>query len=380
MAEETILIVEDTPVSLKLSAVVLRAEGYKVHIASTAEQALMALKTVRPDLVLLDIRLPGMSGLDFTRQLKQDPLLKGVIVVALTSLNTASDEQRAREAGCDGYLTKPIDTRTLADSVRQFLDHGGATQVLGADSGPESQRAVRLAFPDPLVEDLRLLFIAGGAAESTRLMLTPWSQIDETRVGHRLLQWISTAGVLGLAAIAKSAREAEALLRDPDTTAAQGGVALARLSRSFEDAAAANPAPTLPAGLLEQLSGKRVALVGLAEAEADLLCAALERAGARPRLFDGTETSSSETLSGCPVAFVHLRPETLELPWFQPEFEPPPGMVVLFIGQRQYILSLDPVVLARASDCLIDFWQPEEALLRLHLVLSPASIPAAAAA
>src|SRR5271165_2352374 len=170
MAEETILIVEDTPVSLKLSAVVLRSEGYKVHVASTAEQALMTLKTVRPDMILVDIRLPGISGLELTSLVKQDPLQKDVIVIALTSLNTPADEQRARDAGCDGYLTKPIDTRSLADSVRHFLDHG-VSHVVGMDTGPSIRPEAGLALPELLLQDLRLTFLTEGVLESSRLQV-----------------------------------------------------------------------------------------------------------------------------------------------------------------------------------------------------------------
>jgi len=84
VAGETILVVEDSAVSLKLTAALLRTEGYRVHIASTAEQALSTLRTLRPDLMLVDLQLPGMSGLELTRCVKQDESLQKMIVVALT--------------------------------------------------------------------------------------------------------------------------------------------------------------------------------------------------------------------------------------------------------------------------------------------------------
>src|ERR1700683_5069682 len=123
MAGETILIVEDVPESLKITAGVLRGAGYKVQIASTAEQALSTLRTLLPQLILVDFMLPGMSGLELTARIKQDARLRKTIVVALTGCTTPGDEEKARDAGCDGYLAKPIEGRTLAVRIQQFLNH-----------------------------------------------------------------------------------------------------------------------------------------------------------------------------------------------------------------------------------------------------------------
>src|SRR5450432_569073 len=106
MAGKTILIVEDSPVSLKLTASVLRAEGYRVQLASSAEQALSSLRSLKPDLILVDLMLPGMNGLELASRIKQDSRLHDVKVLALTACGMEGDEERARDAGCDGYLTK----------------------------------------------------------------------------------------------------------------------------------------------------------------------------------------------------------------------------------------------------------------------------------
>src|SRR5438874_4826923 len=121
MANETILIIEDAAVSLKLMATVLRSEGYRVHIASTAEQALMTLRTIRPDLILTDIQLPGIDGFELTRLIRADSRLKDIPVVALTASAAESDRQRAQDAGCSGYLLKPIDTRNFGAQIRQSM-------------------------------------------------------------------------------------------------------------------------------------------------------------------------------------------------------------------------------------------------------------------
>ena len=125
MPGETILVVEDSPVSLKLVAAVLRGEGYKIQIASTGEQAWSMLRFLKPQLMLIDLLLPGMGGLELASMIKQDPRLREITVVALTACASEGDEERALCAGCDGYLAKPIDGPTLALRVRDYLDcHG----------------------------------------------------------------------------------------------------------------------------------------------------------------------------------------------------------------------------------------------------------------
>jgi len=116
-----ILIVDDNPVNLKLATDVLEMEGYAVEKAVDAEQAQEMLKSATPDLILMDIELPGMDGLTLTRKLKADERLKDVPVVAMTAFAMKGDEQKALAAGCDGYITKPIDTRKLPQQVAAYL-------------------------------------------------------------------------------------------------------------------------------------------------------------------------------------------------------------------------------------------------------------------
>ena len=114
MANETILIVDDAPVSLKLTDLLLRKEGYQVHTTKDAEQALEMLHSLHPDLMLVDIQLPGMNGLELTRRIKQDSRTRDIVVVALTACAMKGDDDAAFKAGCDGYITKPVETLTLA--------------------------------------------------------------------------------------------------------------------------------------------------------------------------------------------------------------------------------------------------------------------------
>jgi CheY-like chemotaxis protein len=97
-------------------------EGYQVSTAADAEAALRVLETVTPALILMDIQLPGMDGLALTRMLKADPNRRDIIVIALTAYAMKGDAEKMRDAGCDGYVTKPIDTDELAALVRRTLD------------------------------------------------------------------------------------------------------------------------------------------------------------------------------------------------------------------------------------------------------------------
>ncbi len=118
---EPILIVDDNIDNLDLTQILLVGEGFEVQVAENAEQALKTLETYRPHLILMDIQLPGMDGLELTRRLRLDPAFRDVIIIALSAYAMKGDEDNARAAGCDGYVTKPINTRTFPDAVREYL-------------------------------------------------------------------------------------------------------------------------------------------------------------------------------------------------------------------------------------------------------------------
>lgn len=121
MANESILVVDDNAQNLKLARVMLRTEGYEVRTAVDAEEALELLAGYTPDLILMDIQLPGMDGLELTRRLKGDPARRKILVIALTAYAMKGDHERALAAGCDGYLAKPIDVETLSTTVGAML-------------------------------------------------------------------------------------------------------------------------------------------------------------------------------------------------------------------------------------------------------------------
>lgn len=128
----TILIVDDNPTNLKLVADVLECAGHSVLRARDAEEAQEILKRTTPELILMDIQMPGMDGLTLTRLLKARPAYRYIHIVALTSFAMKGDEEKAREAGCDGYITKPIDTRKLPVQVAEILQRGAPPETKGS--------------------------------------------------------------------------------------------------------------------------------------------------------------------------------------------------------------------------------------------------------
>lgn len=116
-----ILIVEDNEANQLLATAVLEREGYRVEVAGDAQEALQKLTGLLPNLILMDVQLPGVDGLSLTRRLKSDQRTAAIPVVALTALAMLGDRERTIDAGCAGYISKPIDTRTFGAEVRKFL-------------------------------------------------------------------------------------------------------------------------------------------------------------------------------------------------------------------------------------------------------------------
>ena len=116
-----ILVVDDNPTNLKLASNVLESGGYRIEKAANAEEALALIERCPPALILMDVALPGMDGLMLTRQLKADPSTRHIRIIALTAFAMKGDDQKALEAGCDGYISKPINTRTLSGQITEVL-------------------------------------------------------------------------------------------------------------------------------------------------------------------------------------------------------------------------------------------------------------------
>jgi len=121
MAREKILLVEDNAVNRRLAEFLLRSNGYQVIEAGSAQEAFECLQRDRPNLILMDIQLPGIDGLEVTRRLKENHDTRDIPVVAVTSYAMKGDRERALAAGCAGYITKPIDKATLLSEIAHIL-------------------------------------------------------------------------------------------------------------------------------------------------------------------------------------------------------------------------------------------------------------------
>ncbi len=187
-----ILVVDDNPTNLKLVSVVLEFEGYDVLKAVNAEEAQVVLGATLPDLILTDIALPGMDGLTLTRKLKAEERTRGIRIVALTAFAMKGDDQKALDAGCDGYITKPIDTRKLPDQVAGFLAR--------ASSQSRGSRMKSLVIEDHAV-DLKLADLVLSTASHDV------SAVEAAECDTHLLKPINTRKLSGqLTAVAEVGR------------------------------------------------------------------------------------------------------------------------------------------------------------------------------
>ena len=116
-----ILVVEDDPDNRRIVVRVLTSESYETFEAADGRSAIACARAEHPDLIIMDLAMPGMDGWEASRQLKNDPQTADIPIIALTAFAMRGDEERARDAGCDGYLSKPCRPQTIRDTVRQFL-------------------------------------------------------------------------------------------------------------------------------------------------------------------------------------------------------------------------------------------------------------------
>jgi len=127
MNNPTILVIEDNALNMKLVKSLLKIGNYTVLEAEDAETGIRLARERKPDLILMDIQLPGMDGLTATRILKEDTAVNGTPIIALTSHAMEGDEQKALNAGCAGYISKPIDTKSFLHTLRLFLERSQRT-------------------------------------------------------------------------------------------------------------------------------------------------------------------------------------------------------------------------------------------------------------
>jgi two-component system, cell cycle response regulator DivK len=373
-----ILVVDDAPVSLKLMRLLLTHEGYQVRTAERAEDALEMLSDYRPDLILADIQLPGMNGLEMTRQVKNNPKTSGIRVVALTACAMKDDREKAMLAGCEDYITKPIDTSTLASKVRELLAHGPAGR--GAQNGTRLVDGGEARVSGVAMKELQDNYLDEGIERVKQLLDSLNGGLDPVRAAWQLHEWTGSAGLLGYPEISGLTRRAEQVVRVDPPDLAHLRIVLSDLLLTFSELRDRRIAP-VPEYVSEAARGKRVALIGFNSERADEMCSTLERVKARPRLFEASDDPNSEAIRDCDLAIVHVRPETLECSWLQSGAAVPCLKRLVFAGDQRELAGLSADVRSRAVDFLVGRGDAEDVLLRLAFVFtrSAATAPAAPA-
>jgi DNA-binding response OmpR family regulator len=367
VANESILIVEDNQMNVQLVRALLSEEGYDLRSAGSAEEAISVLSTFKPGLILMDIQLPGQGGLDLTRQLRANPEMKSTTIVALTGYARKGDEENCVEAGCNGYIVKPIDVSTFPKIVRSYVEKSNR-------GTPEVQGDIR-----DLLRDMRNNFLVEVRTELTRF-LSEAQQPDENRLVRALHRWGGIAGTLGMARVTEVSRRLEAFVESShqvDAPVVREG--LEELQRLIGAAAATQVADLpLPEDVVKALAGKRVALAGFAQGEAKRVAKAFDRAQSftlsTEAPADGLANSSVQrfdvvVLNLCSTAGMVCYKNTAE------QLDKP----ILLVASRSEVSEDVLQTENPLRDFLIAPWDAEELLLRCcKLLKDPA--PAAPSA
>ena len=360
MTGAPILVVDDSPVNLKLMRLLLTYEGFEVRTTERAEEALRMLDSYRPALVLADIQMPGMDGVEMTRRIKSDVRTCNIKVAALTASTSHYDSDRAMKAGCEGYITKPIDTTTLASRVRLLLGEKPVQPQLPA---PQSSREL----PARDLATLRRRFLKDGTERCRALLDSLNTRLDSLRMSSTLHEWAGTGGTLDLPTITKLARYGEELLAESPLRAEALRECLSDLYLTFEELLSGEDTPA-PNFAVQALKGKRIALVGLPADRCDTICAALGRVEARPLLFSLDDDLDSASVQECHFAIVHVRPgintERVQA------LADAGAEKMLLAGERADLLEVAQSLRSAPAEFLAGNWEAEEVLMRLALAAS----------
>jgi two-component system, cell cycle response regulator DivK len=358
VANNSILIVEDNQMNVQLVRVLLAGDGYDLRSALNADEALNVLATFKPGLILMDIQLPGKSGLELARQLRADPEMNGSSIVALTGYGRKEDEQNCLSAGCDGYIVKPIDTSTFPTIIRSYVEKN-------ARAAPKGQGDVR-----DLLRDMRNNFISESSAELAGLLSEEF-QADRSRLLRALHRWGGIATTLGMPEVTELSKKTERFVEstaEVDVPAVRA--ALKELSGLIAAAAAA-PAfeLALPDEIIKTLSGKRIGLAGFSGPEAKRIATVLDRAECFTLCMEAPhEGLSAEIVERFDIVMLNLASTAGS----ECESNTLPGLdkPVLVVGSRADITDEVESIEIPTRDFLTTPWDAEELLMRCCKLLN----------
>jgi len=352
MAGIQVLVVEDNLSQSNLVKFLLEEAGQAVRVAASAEQALEVLQAFVPDLILMDIQLPGKGGLELTRELRLNPVYGATPIIALTAWTDEVALARAGEAGCNGSISKPIDTASFARQVRNYL------------SGSDSAAADVPPDDGDILSGIRNDFIAEGVEQcDTVLKMLESSPGSARSVMHRMVhRWATVGGTLGFHEISKYARSLEALL-------AARGLASTDMMRATETArrrfyAAARNELELPIELLKGLMGVRLGLVNFSEQEANRVRSAARRANVQV-VLEQMDSESVADQKAYGALIINECALSAQAALRRPKWSVP----AIFIGSRGTLELLSRLPL-RGCDFVIGPWEAEELLMRVYRLIA----------
>jgi DNA-binding response OmpR family regulator len=352
MAGVQVLVVEDNISQANLVKFLLEEAGQTVQVAENAEKAFEVLQTFVPDLILVDVQLAGQDGLEFAVELRLNPVYGATPIIALTACFDPSDLAKAREAGCNGNISKPIDTVSFARQVRNYL------------SGINSADADVPADNGDVLSEIRNHFIAEGVGQCDALLKmlesSPGSAVSIMR--RMVYRWAAVGGTLGFPEISKYARGLEALLASNGLASTDMLRATATARRRFY--AAARTELELPVELLKGLLGVRLGLVNFSVQETNRIRSAATRAKVEVVIeqLDGESIADQKAYSALIINECALSAHAAlhRSKWSVP---------TVFIGSRGSLESLSKLPL-RGCDFVIGPWEAEELLMRVCRLLA----------
>lgn len=370
MARERILIVDDNPSNVKLARLLLEKAGFDVRVAGDSEEALKTVGSFPPQLIVMDIQLPGMDGLTLTRVLRDGKIPADTVIVAVTAYAMRDDQDRAKSAGCDGYISKPINTRTFVDQIRSFLKN---------EPEPEAEPPAPPAPADPsdLLSELRNGFLAEGADLSQRYAVSRSIVTDAEAIRRSAHHWAGMGGTLGFPEITAAGREIEHLLATTPQNWDQRLPELLKAANStFTRLMRSDISSDVPPEIASDLVSKQIGLVGFSRGESERVRQAFDKVRAVVRdlgsLAQGLGVEALHThdlilLNACTSEGIQS--------WNSVLAQPILAKPLLVVASRSALVDTKLALTDRASDFLVEPWDAEELLFRAHKAMT--SKPAA---
>jgi DNA-binding response OmpR family regulator len=367
MAGIKTLVVEDDAMQSKLVTFLLQEAGHVVQAAPSAELAMELLQTFSPDLILMDIQLPGRDGLELTSQLRGEPVHARTTIVAFTAYTDPYTLASIRESRCDGYISKPIDTALFARQVRNFITGAAGEGSVSSDSGD-------------LMAQSRNAFLGEGLEQCGWLLKDLKSNpgFAGGKLTRQLYRWAAVANDLGFSEISSLARRVHALtvsggLEEHDLVQSMESMRSRFLSATLFQA---EPALAL-AGCLRNV---RIGLVNFTEEGARRLQIAADRSNTGAAIERMNAESGALTIRENRTDYGALVIDECSLSTDAVRHLPQWPIPAIYIGSRSTLDSLSQLS-RRAQDFVIAPWDAEDVLLRLHRLIAktaPATAPIAA--